>query len=147
MNRPRMLNHLTVAVAAITLAGMARARGDDAIEFNRDIRPILAENCFACHGPDSAARKADLRLDKRDEATKIDAIVPGDPEASEMIRRILSDDPKEVMPPPMTKKTLTKPQKELLQRWVKEGAEYQQHWSLIVPQRPQPPQVKNPAWV
>jgi mono/diheme cytochrome c family protein len=131
------------------LAGSAAAPAfsADKLEYNRTIRPILAENCFACHGPDSAARKADLRLDKRDEATKTDAIVPGDLEASEMIRRILSDDPKEVMPPPMTKKTLTKVQKELLQRWVKEGAEYQQHWSLITTERPQPPHVKNAAWV
>ncbi|MGE5193399.1 MAG: DUF1553 domain-containing protein [Deltaproteobacteria bacterium] len=136
---------LFIGIVAVTWAASAGAA--DKIEYNRTIRPILAENCFACHGPDSAARKADLRLDRRDEATKTDAVVPGDPAASEMIRRILSDDPQEVMPPPMTKKTLTKAQKELLQRWVKEGAEYQQHWSLIAPKRPQPPQVKNAAWV
>src|SRR5262245_51939656 len=108
---------------ACLLILVAHSRAADRVEYNRTVRPILAENCFACHGPDSAARKADLRLDKRDDALKADAIVPGDLEASEMIRRILSDDPKEVMPPPMTKKTLTKAQKDLLQRWVKEGAE------------------------
>jgi len=135
------------AAASVLLLPAASGFAADKLEYNRLIRPILAENCFACHGADSAARKADLRLDQRDQATKMEAIVPGDPEASEMIRRILSDDPKEVMPPPMTKKSLTKGQKELLQRWVKEGAEYQAHWSFIAPQRPEPPQVKNSAWV
>src|SRR6185295_2296376 len=89
-------------------------RADDRLEYNKQIRPILAENCFACHGPDSAARKADLRLDKRDAAIDVGAITPGDPEASELISRIFSDDPKQVMPPPATNKRLTSEQKNLL---------------------------------
>ena len=135
------------AAALLFMVTAAPSFAADKIEYNRTIRPILMENCFACHGADSASRKADLRLDQRDQAVKVDAIVPGDPDGSEMIRRIDSDDPHEVMPPPMTKKKLTKEQKDLLRRWIKDGAEYQAHWSLIAPQRPQPPEVKNPAWV
>jgi hypothetical protein len=126
---------------------MARARGDDAIEFNRDIRPILSENCFACHGPDSAARKADLRLDRREVAVEMEAIIPREPEASELIARIDSDDPVLRMPPKSTNKTLTAAQKDLLRRWIAGGAEYQPHWSLIAPRQPDPPPVKNEAWV
>jgi hypothetical protein len=122
----------------------ARAAGP---EYNRDVRPILAENCFACHGPDSAARKAKLRLDVRDEAIKAGAILPGKPDESEALRRILSDDAGERMPPPKTKKTLTPAQKELLKQWVTAGAEYQKHWSLIAPTRPPLPAVKDGAWV
>jgi hypothetical protein len=122
----------------------ARAAGP---EYNRDVRPILADNCFPCHGPDSAARKAKLRLDVRDEAVKASAIAPGQPDESEALRRILSDDPQERMPPPKTKKTLTDGQKELLKRWVAAGAEYQKHWSLIAPVRPPVPAVKDRGWV
>ena len=86
-----------------------------ALEYNRDVRPILAENCFPCHGPDSAARKADLRLDKREAAIEAGAIAPGDTEASELIARINAADPKEVMPPPATTKTLSQKQKDVLQ--------------------------------
>ena len=82
------------------------------LEYNRDIRPILAENCFACHGPDSAARKADLRLDQREAAVEAGAIVPGNPEESELIARIHSDDADELMPPPKSHKTLTAAQKD-----------------------------------
>jgi hypothetical protein len=129
------------------LALVADAQAADKLQYNRDIRPILFDACFACHGPDSAARKADLRLDQRDEAMGMAAIVPGDPDSSEMIRRILSDDESERMPPAETKKILTKAQKEKLVRWIREGAEYELHWSFIPPQRPQPPKVKNTSWV
>ncbi|MDW8197549.1 MAG: DUF1553 domain-containing protein [Gemmataceae bacterium] len=122
-------------------------RNTSGIEYNRDIRPILAENCFACHGPDSAARKADLRLDQRDIAIQLQAIVPGQPDASEMIRRIMADDPHELMPPPKTNKKLTREQKELLKQWIASGAEYQPHWSFIPPVRPPVPEVRNKAWV
>jgi len=116
-------------------------------EYNRDVRPILAENCFACHGPDSAARKAKLRLDLRDEAIRTGAVVPGKTDQSEALRRALSDDPEERMPPPKTKKVLSAAQKDLLRQWIAAGAEYQKHWSLIAPTRPALPKVKDPAWV
>ena len=123
-------------------------RGDDgAVQYNRDVRPILFDNCFSCHGPDSASRKADLRLDRREVAVEMATITPGDPDASEMIRRILSDDPDEQMPPPETKKKLTEAQKQLLARWIKEGAEYEPHWSLIPPATWPVPKVKDNSWV
>ncbi len=115
--------------------------------YNRDVRPILAENCFACHGADSAARKADLRLDRRDDAIKSEAIVPGDVEKSALIERIFSDSKSHLMPPPKTKKKLTDAQKEILKRWIAEGAEYEPHWSFIPPKRPALPAVKNTGWV
>jgi hypothetical protein len=117
------------------------------LEYNRDVRPILVENCFACHGPDSAARKAKLRLDRREDALKRHAFVPGEPDESMLVKRILSDDPKQHMPPPQTKKVLTAAQKDTLKRWIAAGAEYQPHWSLIAPMRPMPPKVKNSGWV
>lgn len=116
------------------------------IEYNRDIRPILAENCFACHGPDSAARKADLRLDRRDDAIKAEAIAPGHPEKSSLIERVCSNETSQIMPPPKTRKKLTAAQKELLKRWVAAGAVYQVHWSLIAPKRPPLPKVKDTKW-
>ncbi|MCZ2341712.1 MAG: DUF1553 domain-containing protein [Bacteroidales bacterium] len=118
------------------------------LEYNRDIRPILAENCFACHGADPAARKADLRLDVREQALAADAIVPGKPTASEMITRILlPDDDSERMPPEKSRKSLSAQQKELLRRWVAEGAEYQGHWAFLPPKLPTLPPVRNAAWV
>src|SRR5476649_1219767 len=84
------------------------------IEYNRDVRPILAENCFSCHGPDSASRKASLRLDQLDDAIKMGAIVPGKAKESALIERILSNDPKQQMPPAKLHKKLTPTQKETL---------------------------------
>jgi hypothetical protein len=133
-----------VAFVSFVVATSARAAGP---EYNRDVRPILADNCFACHGADSAARKAKLRLDVRDEAIKAGAIVPGKPDESEALRRVLTDDPQELMPPPKTKKTLTAKQKDLLKHWIAAGAEYQKHWSLIAPVRPPLPAVKDKSWV
>jgi hypothetical protein len=117
------------------------------LEYNRDVRPILADYCFACHGADSAARKADLRLDQRDAAVDFGAIVPGQPDDSELLARIFSDDPETVMPPPEIKKKLSAKQKGILKQWIAEGAEYQPHWSFIAPQAVEPPAVKNEAWV
>lgn len=133
---------ITFAMLSTTVAVAA-----EPLQFNRDVRPILVDMCFACHGADSAARKADLRLDQRDAAIASKAIIPGDIAQSEMIRRILSSDDDEVMPPASTKKTLTAKQKEILQRWVKEGAEYQPHWSFIAPTRGELPAVTNAGWV
>ena len=129
----------------------AAAAAPGKLEYNRDIRPILAENCFACHGPDSAARKANLRIDQRDEALAAKAVVPGKPDESQLVARIFADDPQERMPPAKSRKTLTPAQKETLKRWIAEGAEYQPHWSFIPPVRPAVPDVsrdpKGSAWV
>jgi hypothetical protein len=115
--------------------------------YNRDIRPILAENCFSCHGPDSASRKADLRLDMRDAAIEVSAIVPGKPDESSAIERIFSLDKKELMPPPESHKSLTAKQRETIRQWVAEGAVYEPHWSFIAPKRPETPKVANEKWV
>jgi len=137
-----------IALAVVLVAGFGEAAtAAETLSFNKDIRPILVENCFGCHGADSAGRKADLRLDDRDAAVESGAIVPGDPDSSVALDRIFSDDPEEVMPPPAAKKVLTSEQKELLKRWIAEGAEYQPHWSFIPPKRPDLPTVKNESWV
>ncbi len=106
------------------------------VDFNREVRPILSENCFACHGPDKGVRKAKMRLDQRESALDKEAFVPGQPEKSELIARVVSTDPEEIMPPLDSHKKLTAAQKETLRRWIAEGAEYQPHWSYILPKRP-----------
>jgi len=147
-DRSCFLYAAAVCAASSMLAGFgAQVRAEPPLEYNRDIRPILAENCFACHGADSVARKADLRLDRREVAIEFEAITPGKPDASELIVRINEDDPDLVMPPPDTKKKLTAEQKETLKQWIAAGAEYQAHWSFIVPRRPEPPAVIDEAWV
>ena len=115
------------------------------VEFNRDIRPILAAKCYACHGPDEDKREADLRLDVRAEAVKA-AIKPGQPEASELWKRITHTDPADVMPPPSSPKQLTKIERDLFRRWIAEGAEYQNHWAFEPITRPIVPKSdsKNP---
>jgi Protein of unknown function (DUF1553)/Protein of unknown function (DUF1549)/Planctomycete cytochrome C len=113
------------------------------VEFNRDVRPILSDSCFLCHGPDRNRRKAELRLDLRDEAIKAEAFVPGKPDESELVARIFSTDPDEMMPPPKSNKKLDARQKEILKRWVQQGAEYQQHWSYEKPFRAQSPAGPN----
>jgi hypothetical protein len=121
------------------------------LSYNRDIRPILFDNCFSCHGPDSASRKADLRLDKFEDATKpnedgVAAIVPGDLEKSSFIARILTKDEDDVMPPPESHKSLKSEQIETLKQWIKDGAKYEAHWSFIAPSRPAVPAVTQEGW-
>jgi hypothetical protein len=119
------------------------------VRYNRDVRPILAENCFTCHGPDSAARKAGLRLDKFAEATMDRGghapIVKGKPEASELIRRVTGQGP--IMPPAPGHQRLTPQQISVLRRWIAQGAEYELHWAYQPPVKAPLPSVKNAAWV
>lgn len=119
------------------------------LQYNRDIRPILAENCFACHGPDSAARKANLRIDRPGDAYAVrDGRIPiakGKPDNSEVFKRLIGKGP--IMPPVSTHKKLTPVQIATVKRWIAEGAEYQPHWSYIAPKRPALPTVKNTKWV
>jgi hypothetical protein len=121
------------------------------VEFNRDIRPILADSCFQCHGPDSGKRKAGLRLDQEAPANANRngrrAIVAGDLDASEVYQRITSTDDVERMPPVKSGKTLSKDQIELIGHWIAEGAKWQAHWSFIPPLRPSIPTVKRSHWV
>jgi hypothetical protein len=116
------------------------------VEFNRDIRPILAENCFYCHGQDGNKRESDLRLDVREAAVSAGAIVPGEVGASTLLERIHSTDPDVIMPPPESNRRLSDDQKTLLDRWVREGAAYEPHWAFVPPMRPTPPLVQQSAW-
>jgi len=121
------------------------------VDFQRDVRPILSANCFACHGPDEQTREADLRLDMRAEAMADlgghAAIVPGDPGASELIARIATDDPIDVMPPPESKKSLKPEEIEILRKWIADGAVWPRHWAFETPKRPKSPAVSDASWV
>ncbi|TWT73410.1 DUF1553 domain-containing protein [Allorhodopirellula solitaria] len=142
-----MLPNLTIPFALLlgtALWSVSAFAGE--IDFNREIRPILSENCFYCHGQDPNHREADLRLDVRQDALDYGAFEPGDAEASVLIERVLSDDPDMLMPPPDANRTLTDAEKALLRQWVDEGAEYQQHWAFVAPVRPAVPSVTDPQW-
>jgi mono/diheme cytochrome c family protein len=143
--RPRVL---LSALLLVALASVSRAAAPTPISFDRDIRPILAENCYHCHGPDAPHRKAGLRLDQRDAAfaggkSELASIVPGKPDESELIARIFSHDPEEVMPSPDSNRTLTAAQKDLLRRWIAEGAAWAEHWSFTPPVRPAVPTLAH----
>ncbi|MFN7805818.1 MAG: DUF1549 domain-containing protein, partial [Planctomycetaceae bacterium] len=121
------------------------------ILFNRDVRPILADHCFTCHGPDAARRKADLRLDT-EAGARADlggrrAVVPGETAQSELLARVLATDPNEQMPPPGQGKPLSPQQVAILQAWIEQGAAYQQHWAFLPPEPPVVPEVRHRDWV
>ncbi len=147
--------HSKVTVTLVLLIGVpcgsALAGNDAAIRFNRDIRPIFTENCFACHGPDPGGRKEGLRFDRAEgfftERKDGTPIVKGDPQKSLVFQRITSSDSDEIMPPAKTHKTLTAKEKDLIKRWIEQGAPWEPHWSWIVPVKATPPSVKNSAWV
>ena len=150
--RALVCSHAVVAVQGLVLVVLSSfsnmAWGQTApLDFNRDIRPILAENCFYCHGQDPNKRQANLRLDVRDAATQAGAITPGDPLASEALQRIQSDNPDELMPPPKSNRRISVEQKQLLERWVKEGANYAPHWAFVPAVKPAEPSVRQESWV
>ena len=124
----------------------ACAAAEPPLDFNRDIRPILAENCFYCHGQDPEKREADLRLDDRSAAIEAGAIVPGEPGASSLLERIHSTDPDVLMPPPHSNRSLSEQQKAALDHWIRVGAIYQPHWAYVPPARPTPPPVRHATW-
>ncbi|MFO0897218.1 MAG: c-type cytochrome domain-containing protein [Pirellulales bacterium] len=128
------------------------AQGADAVDFNRDIRPILSNKCFRCHGPDEAERKGGengLRFDTAngwlEDLRGYAAVVPGKPDESELIARIKADDADSVMPPPSLGKPLTPREVELLEQWVADGAKYSRHWSYVKPAA-ELPEVKAADW-
>jgi hypothetical protein len=138
----------SLIVMVITLDGRVGAEGQDTVSFNRDIRPIFSDTCYRCHGPDKNARQAGLRLDIREESTKktksgVIPIIPGKPEESEIVRRIFASDEYEVMPPKWAHKELTAKQKELIKRWVAEGAKYEGHWAYQPVRRPAIPEISE----
>jgi len=145
------VNLLLLFGMMLVAATPAVASGSHGISYNRDIRPILSENCFSCHGSDSASRKAGLRLDHLETATNkladgAVAIVPGHPENSEVIRRILATDDDQ-MPPEKINKVLKPEQKEVLEKWIATGAKYEPHWAFIPPVKAPLPPVKHSKWV
>ncbi|HEX5272106.1 MAG TPA: PSD1 and planctomycete cytochrome C domain-containing protein [Gemmataceae bacterium] len=118
-----------------------------AIDFTRQIRPILAENCFACHGPDEKKRRAKLRLDTKEGALGHSGlVVPGKADESDLFARVSSTDPAEQMPPPKSGKKLTPAQIDLLRKWIDAGAPWSEHWAFVPPKRPALPKVKDAAW-
>ena len=140
---------LAFTLGLVSAGGLRAAEAK--VDYNRDIRPILSDNCFACHGPDARQRKAKLRLDTRDGAFAElrgggHAIVAGKLDDSVLIERITADDPSQRMPPAKSRKLLTEAQIDLLRRWVAQGAPYAAHWSFIPPMRPELAKVKNAAW-
>jgi len=144
---PRPFPLFTALGCALMFAATAAAAP---VDFSRDIQPILSDNCYHCHGPDASSRKSGLRLDRHAEAlaggkSGLATIVPGKPEDSELIARIFSHDTEEIMPSPESNKTLTAAQKELLRRWVDEGAVWGEHWAYVAPTRPAVPTLTLPA--
>ncbi len=137
-----------IVAAAVSVPGWA----EDRISFNRDIKPILSNNCFQCHGPDARARKRRPRFDTFEGVTAITRFnkypaVPGDPSASEIVKRITSDDPEYRMPAIESGKSLTPEQIALMTQWIAEGAEYEKHWSYIAPEKSVLPAVSDDSWV
>jgi len=128
---------------AVAQASTATAKSTLPLSYNRDIRPILSDKCFNCHGPDKGTRKADLRLDVREDAVASGALAPGDAEKSEVIYRIFTDDEDDLMPPKKAHKPLSEKEKTILKQWVSAGADYQPHWSYITPERPAVPGVRQ----
>lgn len=123
----------------------ATASPETPLRYARDIRPILSDRCFECHGPDAATRAADLRLDTPEGRAAV--VVPGDPAASELWRRIVAHDPSEVMPPPgARKKPLDEAERERIRRWIVEGAAHEEHWAFVAPRRPELPDVRDATW-
>ena len=142
---------MKVNAPLLCLLAATHLQAADAPDFSRDVRPILSQHCFKCHGPDDKARKGGLRLDIRESAMKEAksggiALVPGKPDQSELVARIFSQDEDEVMPPPSAKRALTAEQKDTLRRWVAAGAGYQQHWAFVRPKQSELPAVKNTEW-
>src|SRR5712691_3584203 len=144
---------LCVAAGCFLAANALAAAEPERVSFNRDLRPIMSDTCFRCHGPDKNARMAGMRLDIRDEAIRPTRsgrtpIVPGDPDKSEIIARILASGAK-AMPPASAHKELTEKQKDTIRRWVAEGAVYEGHWAYQPVARPagpagDPSRTKNP---
>ena len=124
-------------VCNAVLCGQTIAK-DSPVRFNRDVRGILTDKCFACHGPDAETVEGDLRLDQRDSAVG-HAITPGNLSESELVARIRSTDPETVMPPPETNKPLSDEERKILEQWILEGAEYEAHWAYTSLDRPEPP--------
>lgn len=139
------LRLLSVSLLAVLPAGiLAESPSSRTVEFNRDVRPILSDACFHCHGPDGSRRKADLRLDVE---VGVDLIVPGKPEQSELFRRIIETDSAQRMPPTKSGRVVTPQQIEILRRWIEQGAKWEKHWAFTSVRQPPLPKVQESKWV
>jgi hypothetical protein len=151
MNRVFFLGRVFFLAPAVFMAAVSAAFGQTPIDFDRDIRPILSDTCFKCHGPDEQQRKADLRLDTQQglyrNENNVSVVVPKQPKDSELVRRITSMDPEDRMPPIESRLNLKPAQISLIQRWIEQGAEWKQHWSFAPPIRPAAPKTKHDKWV
>ncbi len=140
-----------VVVFVLAFPAAQFAAGDAPVDFLRDIRPILSDKCFTCHGPDPAAREAERALDAEAEATAArdggPAVKPGDPKASLLFQRITSTDADERMPPPETKKSLAAAEIALIERWIQQGAKWSRHWAFVPPELPRLPEVSQKSWL
>ncbi|MFN9456594.1 MAG: c-type cytochrome domain-containing protein, partial [Acidobacteriota bacterium] len=139
---------MRIIVFVTLAAGIALA--ETPVDFQRQVRPILSDNCFHCHGPDRTTRMANLRLDTREGAfaprKQGAAIVPGQPAASLILERIRHQDPARVMPPPQSHKKISAQQQQILTRWIAQGAPWQEHWAFQQPAKPSLPTVRNTQW-
>src|SRR5262252_9596449 len=147
---------LTFGASAQAVPKTSVKKAATKLSFNETIQPILSENCYPCHGPDPGARKAGLRLDRgefpflpheKDGEKYGPAIISGVPEKSPLVWRIETKNAKDRMPPPEAHKTLSAEQIAFLRRWIKEGAQYEEHWAFIAPTRPEVPEVADRQWV
>jgi hypothetical protein len=134
---------LALAASAVAVGQVAESPVPAQIEFNRDVRPILSDNCFSCHGPDASHRKGKLRLDLREAALAREAFVPGKPADSELVVRLHAKDAHEIMPPPDSHKKLSARDKTILERWIAQGANYQKHWAYEPPVKAEIPAGAN----
>ena len=141
------MKSLAACGVAWSLSVCSSVLADDRIDFNRDIRPILSENCLFCHGQDENQRQANLRLDHEESVLESGTLVPGDPDHSTLIHRIYSKNVDLTMPPTDSNRSLTDAERETLKRWIEQGGEYQQHWAFVTPKRPSQPVVERSDWV
>ena len=141
----------TMSVVLLLFFATEWSRADELVDFDRDIRPILSDNCFQCHGPDKENRDAELRLDRKENAFGIHngvaRIVPGTPGESELFRRVSATDPETRMPPKDSGRILTDQQIHLIRDWIAQGAEWKEHWAFVPPARPPEPVTKSTGWI
>ena len=142
---------LPLGLLLITPFFVDASQADEPVDFQRQVRPILASHCFSCHGPDRESRQADLRLDIREEAIAdrggYATIVPGNPSRSDLMARVSTDDVDLVMPPPEHGERLEPEAVEVLKRWIEQGANYAEHWAFVPPVKPTPPEVKDSSQI
>ena len=145
-----ILSHIALLLITLTASVTEAAKRDQSIRFDRDIRPILSDTCFQCHGPDEGNRQGDLRLDVREAVFAardgIPAVTPGDVRRSSLFQRLIHNDVDQRMPPADSTKSLTSEQIDLIRRWIQQGAKWTDHWAFEAPIRPEVPRPPRSGW-